>query len=74
MTAAEHLMREIAMSTPVVDDRDRFPRPPGYEITLGDIHNALVRLTEQGAHPGSIDWVLHKQIVWEDGEHYDGNH
>lgn len=34
------------------------------EITLGDIHRALKDLVAQGAHPGSIQWVLQHQIEW----------
>jgi len=33
-------------------------------ITLGDIHEDLVALLGRGAHPGSIDWVLHHQLPW----------
>lgn len=43
------------------------------EITLGDIHKALQKLIKKGAHPGSIDWVLHTKIEWPEG-HVEGNH
>lgn len=36
-------------------------------ITLGDIHVALKALVDQGAHPGSIWWVLKNQIDCECG-------
>lgn len=47
----------------------------GIGITLGDVHKALNDLVAKGAHPGSIDWVLHHQIEWPDGGHHvSGNH
>lgn len=37
------------------------------DLTLGDIHQDLRALIERGAHPGSIDWVLHQKIEWPGG-------
>ena len=43
--------------------------------TLGDIRDRLVEMIEAGAHPGSIDWVLHHHVDWPEPEgHVSGNH